>query len=117
MATITPTPVTPKTRFAHGTVLWTWASVSENDDCERVESPGGSDKSVQVTGTFGGGSVSVQGSLDGNNYETLKDLDGNDITLSQSGIVTIRENVRYVKPAQPSGTSVSINILLLTKAV
>lgn len=117
MAIIAPELTYPQTRFAHGVVIVQWLNVTENDTCESYEDGGGSDKSIHIVGSFGGGSVSLLGSNDGTNFPILKDLEGNAITASSEIITTVRDNVLYFKPGQPGGTSVSVNIHLLSKAV
>jgi len=104
-------------RFGHGVKVVKWEEITENDTCQVYEDGAGSDKSVHVNGSFGGGSVSLLGSNDGSNFPILKDLDGSAITMSSEGLVTVRENVRYYKPGTPGGTGVSVSVYMLTKVV
>lgn len=120
MATITPTSEVPIAAgsSAHGTKVHQWTPVTESDTCTAVDDPGSADVSVQFAGgSFGGGSCALQGSNDGTNYVTLKAIDGTDIDPTAAGFFTLRDNVRYIKPGVPSGTSVSLTITVLSKTV
>jgi len=94
-----------------------WIGVSETDTFTPVKSPAAAEKTVQFFGSFGGGAIALLGSIDGTNYETMKDIENNDINPTANGIFTLRDNVVFVKPGVPAGTSVSVNISLLHKAV
>jgi len=117
VATISYTSAHGTDRFSHGSVVFTWTPLTENDTAQVLDKGGSSDCSIQVSGDFNGGTWTLEGSNDGTNYVTLKDLEGSDITLAAAGIVSIRENVRYLRPKTPSGTGMSLTITLLAKAV
>lgn len=108
MATITATPTTYKP--FHNEYVWT--SLTENDTAAAVEFPGNGDKTVQVTGTFGGATVVLQGSLDGSNWATLKDGAGTAISFTSAGLASVLENVAYVRPSASGGTSQSLTVRL-----
>ena len=73
---------------------------------------GYSDRSVQVTGTFGvAGSVSVEGSHDGTTYFVLTTPAGAAITLTAAGLKQIMEGVPYMRPNCTGGDgTTSLNV-------
>lgn len=64
-----------------------------------------SDRSVQVTGTFGtGGSVSLKGSNDdGTTWATLTDPAGNAITFTSTGLKQILQLPHKIRPEVTAG--------------
>lgn len=63
-----------------------------------------SDRSVQVTGTFGtGGTVVIEGSNDGVNFYTLNDLGGAALSITAAGLKGIREPVLFLRPRVTAG--------------
>ena len=109
MATITPVITRVDSNGGRGfSVLW--ETVTENDTCTAVELGPHSDRSAQITGTFGSGNVSIEGSNDGTNYEILDDLGGTAITLSAAGLQGVGPLTRYIRPRTPTGTSVDVDV-------
>ena len=73
-----------------GLFIHLWATFSEADVPLQIEAGSQADKSVQIEGTFGGGSLSLLGSNDGTNFQILDDMDGSPITLSAAGIRSLK---------------------------
>lgn len=95
---------TPSPFHRDNAVTLAWASMANGDSGEVCETPSGSDRSVQFTGTFGsGGTVLLEGSNDGTNYVTLTDPQGNAISKTAAGIEQIEEITRYVRPRVSAG--------------
>lgn len=115
MATITPTIVPVSDPGVTRVYLATWASIGDADTCTAVPMSGASDRSVQITGTFGGATIVVQGSNDGTNYAPLTDPQGNAISKTSAAIEQISEISRFVKPTTSGGTSSAITVSLLLK--
>lgn len=96
-------------------VQWTGLTKATDDAGEAVQLPNHSDRSVQVTGTFGsGGSVRIEGSIDGTNYAVLTDPQGNALDVTAAKIEAISEVVRYIRPRVTAGdgtTSLTVTIL------
>lgn len=115
MATIDPEITEIKTFGDDGHIIF-WEAVGQNDDGDPVEMIGSSDRSVQVTGTFGsGGTIVLEGSNDGTNYETLTDPQGNDVSFQAAGLVQVIELTRYVRPRVTAGdgtTDLDVHFLL-----
>lgn len=86
------------------------------------ESPQGlSDRSVQVTGTFGaGGTVNIQGSNDGGiNWFNLKDPSNTVIAIAAAGGAEILENTQMIRPSVAGGdgtTSLTVSLVCASTA-
>ena len=81
-----------------------WTSIDSDDDGNAYENASFTDRSVQVSGTFGAaGSVSIRGSNDGTNYAVLTDPQGNALDFTAAKIEQISEATRYVKPVATAG--------------
>jgi hypothetical protein len=96
------------------TGVHTWANMANADVGEPLQSSALADRSVQVFGTFSGGSVTIQGSNDGVNWATLTDLQGNDLVFSTAKIEMITEITRYIRPVV-SGAGASLTVVLFAK--
>lgn len=84
----------------------TWSSLDQNATGNSSKVPGGADKSVQVTGDFGGGStVVIEGSLEAvpTNWVTLTDYQGNDLSFTSSGLKPVADAVIHIRPRVTSG--------------
>ncbi len=73
------------------------------------------DKSVQVVGTFNGGTVVIEGSNDGTNWVTLTDPQGNAISKTSAFIEQILEVTRYVRPRVSAGTGVDLDAFFVLR--
>ena len=94
-------------------VSWTPLTTT-NTDGSSAELPYFSDRSVQVSGTFGtGGSVTLQGSNDNSTWAALHDVAGSAITLTSAGIKKVSPNTRYIRPLVTAGdgtTSLTVSV-------
>lgn len=113
MATITNT-ITKVKPYAD-TFLAVWESLGNADTGTSIEMVQGSDKSVQVVGTFGGATVSLQGSNDGVNYITLTDPQGNALAFTTQSLEAVVEHTRYVRVITTGGTGTSVSVYLFLK--
>ena len=97
-------------------VAYEWVGASEGDTFEAVEVPHRSDKTIQVSGTFGGTDARVQGTLDADHaiWSQLHDPQGNVVAITTADVETVLENVVAIRPqlVGGSGTSVTIRILM-----
>jgi hypothetical protein len=117
MATISSTISTVQTFGDRAHVIqWTPMTFSGTDVGLALEMPGSSDRSVQVTGTFGtGGSVRLEGSNDGTNYAVLTDPQGNALDITTAKIEAVMELTRYIRPRVTAGdgaTSLTVSLLV-----
>lgn len=63
-----------------------------------------SDRSIQVTGTFGAaGTVVLEGSNDGNNWFTLNSPQGTALSFTAAGLKQVLEGALYVRPHVTAG--------------
>jgi hypothetical protein len=76
----------------------TWDGLLADDDGESVRLAVYSDRSIQVTGTFGGASVTIGGSNDGVTYHALTSTDGTPLTLTAGALKQIVELPIFIKP-------------------
>lgn len=94
--------VAPVTSYPFETSLdvavTTWGVLSADDDGEPVRLAVYSDRSVQVSGNFGGASVTIGGSNDGITYHALTATDGSPLTLTGAALKQIVELPVYIKP-------------------
>lgn len=117
MALITPTV----TRITGG-IIYKWETITENDTCKPVlPDPAYKDKSFQVTGTFGGGSIALRGTLDASqstvsSFAALNDYQGDAIAPTAAAITAVAENCLKYAPGTPGGTSVDIDAWLMCTA-
>ena len=106
------------TNTSSGAVRAEWPSVQAGDTCQPVDYDTHADRTVQITGTFGGASVAVQGSLEEVpvNWSVLTDPQGNDLNLTASKIEMVVENTAFVRPAITGGDgSTDLNITLFMR--
>lgn len=107
--------VTSATTFGEATIF-TWTPLTEtNTDGLPVTDIGSGDRTFQVSGTFGGGTIVLQGSLDGSNWYTLKDPSSTAISLTSAGLRAVLENCKYIRPLVTAGTGVSLTAILMLR--
>lgn len=113
MATIHP----QVNRLTQNIVAVRWAGIAPGDDC--VASPSDlseySDRSVQVSGVFGGASLAIRGSNDGTNYAGLSDPQGVALVFSSGGLKAILEASMYVRPEIAGGVGSSIDVTMFLR--
>jgi hypothetical protein len=72
------------------------------------------DRSVQVTGTFGGATVTMQGSNDGGaTWSTLNDAAGTPLTFTAAGIKQVLEVSQFIRPSVSGGAAADLDVHLL----
>lgn len=118
MAGIAPT-ITDVSQKGDGSTLlavWTPVTSAGSDTCNPISYPQFTDKSVHVSGTFGGGSVAIKGSNNaGASYAALNDPSSTAIAITQETIKAILENTVLVQPVISGGTSMSVTISMLLR--
>jgi hypothetical protein len=98
MPVIAPTFVTDR-----GSVLVTWTPLANGDTGGPVDLPSHSDRTIQVTGTFGvGGSVTIEGANVGT-YTALTDPQGNAVTKTVAAIEALEEAPKLTRPNVTAG--------------
>lgn len=95
-------------RAGPGIYKVSWNGLLNGDDGAAWSEDGGaaafSDKTAQITGTFGvGGTVIIEGSNDGTNWGTLNDASSTPISVTDVTPVVLLENPLYVRPRVTAG--------------
>ena len=85
--------------------LWKWEGLLNGDVGSSISFPQSTDRSVQVTGTFGaGGSLNIVGSNDGGTtWAVLTDPQGNALTFTATKIEAISELPALIRPEVIAG--------------
>lgn len=106
--------LTVTTQTARSQVV-VWTGLLNTDTGAPFERTDYSDRSVQVTGTFGtGGTLVIQGSNNGTNWSTLTDPQGNALSFTAAGLEQVQELVRFLRPNVTGGdgtTSLVVTML------
>lgn len=86
-------------------VIAKWLTLTTtNLDGESIRYTDYQDRSVQVLGTFGGGTVTMQGSNDGGTtWATLTDPLGNNLAFTAAGMKQITELPDLIRPLLSGG--------------
>lgn len=93
-----------------------WAAVLTGNTGAPFENPAFSDRSVQVTGTFGGATVTIEGSNDGITWFVLTDTSAASLSFAVAGLKQILQVARYMRPVVTGGAgSLDINLLIVGK--
>lgn len=113
MATITGTVTRPNPVYDAWVI--SWPSMGNADNGTPASLLSASEKSVQVTGTFGSATVILQGSNDGSNWRTLSDPQGNAISFTSAGLEAVLEHTRYIRPNTSGGTGTDVTVTVFAK--
>ena len=95
---------------AHSSLI-KWETLTATDVGEARVNTYYNDRTVSVTGTFGG-TVSIQGSNDGTNWFTLTDNSGLALEFTAAGMKLIAEAPLYIRPSAGSGVS-DVDVIIL----
>lgn len=88
----------------------TWETIAHGDTINAFDATNYVVESVQITGTFGGGTVSWTGSNDGTNYVALNNLAGSTAATSSAALIGIQTQTQLVKPAIAGGTGGDVDV-------
>jgi len=122
MALIQPI-VNRNTQGANSIVVAQWLGLGNADTGVPVALTDWADRSIQVSGTFGGATLTVQGSNDYTNYfaqnyssmvwNTMRDPLGNLLTFSTSGdLKQMLELALYVRVITSGGAGTNLNVVM-----
>lgn len=116
MATKDRTNITTSNSVAHGTA---WLGLALGDDGSPMPFSQYTDRSVQVSGTFGGASVVIEGrNAPGLPWATLTDPQGNDLSITAAKIELVTEATLEIRPRIVGGdgtTSINVHLLGVTR--
>jgi hypothetical protein len=99
----------PQGQQAVVTAQWVMAN---SDTSVPVELTDYADRSVQVTGTFGGATITLEGSNDGTNYVTLRDPQGVALSFTAAGLKQVMETTLYVRASITGGAGSTLTVTL-----
>lgn len=119
------TPTFTKIRGVNGGVdgiRCTWSAAAPGDTFQAVSLPEWADKSIQVEGTFGGGTIVLNGSNDSTtgsdgNFRGLNDAFGNAISITSAAIKQVTESTVWVAPALTGGAGSAIVVTMFFRRV
>lgn len=111
-------------QLARGAFEWKWTGLLNGDDGAPLSVEKGavvfSDKTVQVTGTFGvGGNVIIEGSNSNASYKPLNDPQGTPLsTITDETVSTILENPADIKPRVSAGDGTTdLTVIIVGRAI
>lgn len=99
--------------------VYSWALTDANADGEPLPADAAaySDRSVQVFGTFGGGTVTWQGTSDPakGNWVGLSTVASTAATFAAAGIKQILESTLYARPVITGGTAQNVTVICVAR--
>lgn len=95
-----------------GNLAYQW-DLAAGDDGVQVAHTDSGDRTVQVTGTFGGATVLVEGSLDGSNWFTLRDAPGVALSFTSPGLRSVLENAPLIRARAAGGDGTTAIVVIL----
>ena len=101
--------------IAKGVHQTVWPNMGDDDSGLAQSGSPLSDKSVQVTGTWGGATLVLQGSNDGDTWFTLNDPAGVDISFTANGLMQILEGTRFTRPVTSAGAGTDVTVALIER--
>lgn len=115
MAVRTPNKTTPD---QGNVVVFQWSGLLIGDSGEARGRPEWADKSVQVSGTFGGATLIIEGTNDGVTYHTLNDPFSNATSFTSAGLKAVVESPMGIRPRVTGGDgTTSITVTLAARRV
>lgn len=94
-----------------------WEGLTGTDDGEPVTLVAYGDRSVQVAGTFAGGTpkVIIQGSNDGVNWITMRDPFNQPLEFTANGLRTVVDVAVYMRPLLEDAAGSDIDVTMLMR--
>lgn len=105
MATISGSTIINANKMA--VLLWTLGNADTGVASDMFR---WADRTVQVSGTFGGATIVIEGSNDKTTWFTLNDNAGLPLSFTAAGMKLMLENPIYVRPVSSGGTGTSVAI-------
>lgn len=95
---------------------WKWLAIANGNDGTPILINRMTDRSVQVTGTFGaGGTIVIEGSNDGGTtWSTLNDIQASALSFTSARLEGIAEVATLIRPRVTAGDgTTSLNVYLV----
>lgn len=124
VAPVTETRATPDAVNAPGVWSITWVLTTAAPDGQAADLSAFPDKTVHMTGTFGGGTLTMQGSNDplgrttpgSVDWQSLRDPQGVAIAKLASYLGAILENPRFVRPSLSGSAAATVTVILTVRS-
>lgn len=113
MATVTPAISVIGAPNGVPRVAWLAIATGDTVNPYLVSEQYGLAISIQISGTFGSGTVIVEQSNDGTNWFPLKDLTGNPISVTEASMVETSNCAAYLRPSTSGGTADAVDIYMV----
>lgn len=91
------------------TVAWNLAT---GDTAVEVDLTDYADRSVQVDGDFGAGTVTVEGSNDGVSWYALRDPQGSSLAFTTAGLKQIMECTLFTRVSLTGSTAANVDVTM-----
>lgn len=105
---------TPASEGNYKAIISTWGPMASGDVATPVNLREYSDRSIQVSGTFGGATVAIQGSIDNAEWSTLGNAQGDLLSFTSGRIEAVAELVAFIKPVLTGGdgtTALTVSLI------
>ena len=95
---------------------YTWEALGDADQGEALDSPGLADKTITVTGIYGGATLTLKGSNDGTNYMTIHDVFGNVMSFTNTNqIAMVAQCPKFMRPETSGGSGTDLDVIVLAR--
>lgn len=95
-----------------GVRVRTWSNMTSGDVGEPILLTKFNDRTLHVTGTFGGATVAFEGSNDGSEYLPMRDVFNATVSATSAKLITLTEVPLYVRPTVTGGVATSVSIIV-----
>jgi hypothetical protein len=99
----------------HNSFVVSWLPLASGDEGSAARFSQYTDKSVQVSGIFGGATLRFEGSNDGTTYFPLTDPQGNALDFTSAKLKAVTEATLWVRPRVVGGdgtTNLAVSVLM-----
>ena len=117
MAVISPTIVTNNPPGDGSVITYSWTLVTSGDTGAPIPFAQWADRSVQMSGTWGGGggTITWEGSNDGTTYFTLNDFGNSPISKTADALEQVIEATLWARPRVSVANVTSVVVTLLAR--
>jgi hypothetical protein len=95
-----------------GVRLRKWPNMTTGDVGEPIILTKFNDRTVHVTGTFGGATVTFEGINDGIEYLPMRDVFNAVVSAAEAKLITLTEVPLYVRPAVAGGVGTDVSLII-----
>jgi hypothetical protein len=99
------------TFWGNNVAIYTWTDLAADSSGQPVSGPGYTDRSFQVSGSFGGATVVIEGSNDGVNYFTLRDPFAVPLSFTAPDLREVTEMALWMRPRVIGGAGTAVDVI------